>query len=199
MQSYLDENIHRKFLAKRSAVTLRHIWLLFPAVNHQKAEPDGHCVYWQIRSYLGLIFVIHNFAQTQATRGLARVNKIRRVSTDSGYFWGRFSSSTTRLGGSIFNNLKTLWVLATARAVVSCDTGPMHLAVALRKNVVALFGPSDPRRTGPFRGEVIRKPLDCSPCNLRECKDPACMKAITHEDVMERIGKLLVGPAKKFG
>jgi heptosyltransferase-1 len=78
-------------------------------------------------------------------------------------------------------------VLANAKAVVSCDTGAMHLAVALNKKVVALFGPSDPRRTGPLKGKVIRKPLDCSPCNLRECKDPVCMRAITHEDVFESL------------
>ena len=78
-------------------------------------------------------------------------------------------------------------VIAGAKAMVSCDTGPMHLAVALGKDVVALFGPSDPRRTGPFRGEVIQKQLSCVPCNRRECRDPRCMLAIAPADVMERL------------
>lgn len=82
-------------------------------------------------------------------------------------------------------------VLAGSRLVVSCDTGPMHLAVALGKKVVALFGPSDPRRTGPFRGQVIQKSLECSPCNLSVCASAACMRAITHEDVMEEVARLL--------
>jgi lipopolysaccharide heptosyltransferase I len=47
-------------------------------------------------------------------------------------------------------------VLQGARAVVSCDTGPMHLAVALGTRTLALFGPANPQRTGPFRGEVLR-------------------------------------------
>jgi len=83
-------------------------------------------------------------------------------------------------------------VLAGAKAVVSCDTGPMHLAVALSRPVVALFGPSDPRRTGPFRGEVIQKKLrPCIPCNQREtCENPVCMLAITPVDVMERLEAL---------
>jgi len=83
-------------------------------------------------------------------------------------------------------------VLAGAKAVVSCDTGPMHLAVALGRPVVALFGPSDPRRTGPFRGQVIQKKLrPCIPCNQRECCDnPVCMLAITPADVMERLEAL---------
>jgi lipopolysaccharide heptosyltransferase I len=74
-------------------------------------------------------------------------------------------------------------VIAGSQLVVSCDTGPMHLAVALNKPVVALFGPSDPRRTGPLHGEVIQKPLDCVPCNKRSCDDPKCMREITPQDV----------------
>ena len=74
-------------------------------------------------------------------------------------------------------------VIAGARLVVSCDTGPMHLAVALNKKVLALFGPSDPKRTGPLYGEVIQKSLDCVPCNKRSCDDPKCMHEITPHDV----------------
>ncbi len=84
-----------------------------------------------------------------------------------------------------------MMILNGARVVVSCDTGPMHLAVALGRDVVALFGPSDPRRTGPFRGQVLQKPLYCSPCNLKRCKDPVCMTTITPEEVMERIENVL--------
>ena len=78
-------------------------------------------------------------------------------------------------------------VLAGAKVVVSCDTGPMHLAVALGREVVALFGPADPRRTGPYRGQVIRADLPCAPCNRRICKDPVCMDAIMPQDVLEKI------------
>ena len=81
-------------------------------------------------------------------------------------------------------------VLARARAVVSCDTGPMHLAVALGRDVIALFGPADPRRTGPFKGVVIQKSMDCAPCNRRSCENPVCMLAITPADVMERLEAL---------
>jgi heptosyltransferase-1 len=83
-------------------------------------------------------------------------------------------------------------VLSYAKAVVTCDTGPMHLAVALGKEVVALFGPADYRRTGPFRGHVIEKGLHCAPCNQRKCSDPQCMKGISHEDVMKKLTKILM-------
>ena len=78
-------------------------------------------------------------------------------------------------------------IIAGAELVVSCDTGPMHLAVALNKPVIALFGPSDPRRTGPLYGEVIQKPLSCVPCNKRNCNDTKCMREITPQDVFERM------------
>jgi len=78
-------------------------------------------------------------------------------------------------------------VLAGSKVVVSCDTGPMHLASAIGKNVVALFGPSDPKRTGPFKGQVIQKDVGCNPCNARRCSNPICMEAITSDDVIERL------------
>ena len=74
-------------------------------------------------------------------------------------------------------------ICARARLWIGCDTGPMHIAAACGTPVVALFGPSDPRRTGPFRkdGRIVRVPLPCSPCNQRHCHQPrhACMEDIT--------------------
>ncbi len=84
-------------------------------------------------------------------------------------------------------------VLSAAEIVVTCDTGPMHLAVALDRPVVALFGPSDHRRTGPFRGKVIRKQISCAPCNRKTCKDPMCMTAIHCNEVMQLLSGCLGG------
>jgi heptosyltransferase-1 len=76
-------------------------------------------------------------------------------------------------------------LLSAGRAVVTCDTGPMHLAVALKKPVVALFGPSDHRRTGPYSGKVIQAKINCRPCGRKKCRNPVCMTAIRAEDVMK--------------
>jgi ADP-heptose:LPS heptosyltransferase len=84
-------------------------------------------------------------------------------------------------------------VLFASKAVVSCDTGPLHFAVALGKEVVALFGPSDPTRTGPYRGHVIQKPFSCGPCNAKRCEDPICMKAIKPEDVIASLKEIFDG------
>lgn len=86
------------------------------------------------------------------------------------------------VGKTTIHELKE--VLFASKAVVSCDTGPMHLAVALGKKTVVLIGPSDPRRTGPYKGHVIQKPMNCSPCNGKTCQDPKCMDAITPDEVL---------------
>jgi len=79
-------------------------------------------------------------------------------------------------------------LLAEARLFVGCDSGPMHLAAALGTPVVALFGPADPRRTGPYGAghRVVRVPPSCAPCNRRTCNAPrhACMEDIEVEHVL---------------
>jgi ADP-heptose:LPS heptosyltransferase len=76
---------------------------------------------------------------------------------------------------------------------VTNDSGPMHLAVALDRPVVSMFGPSDPLWIGPYRrpDAVINASLPCSPCYLRELSrcpyDHACMQQISSSTVIERI------------
>lgn len=83
-------------------------------------------------------------------------------------------------------------ILAEAACVISCDTGPMHLACALDTKVIALFGPSNPMRTGPYHGAVIKKDVDCMPCNKKHCQTPLCMDAIKPSDVMARLKTLII-------
>jgi ADP-heptose:LPS heptosyltransferase len=58
-----------------------------------------------------------------------------------------------------------------ALLVVAADTGPLHLACAVGTPVVALFGPTDPERNGPFdsRDRVVRRAPSCAPCYRRGC------------------------------
>ncbi len=80
--------------------------------------------------------------------------------------------------------------------MVTNDTGPMHVAAALGKPLIALFGPTEPRRTGPYGhlDSVLRLDLPCSPCLKSHCtyeKPDECLKAISPEMVFERVQKLL--------
>lgn len=69
-------------------------------------------------------------------------------------------------------NLMELAALAgRARAIVAADTGPLHLACAVGAPAVALFGPTDPARNGPWSpaDRVLSRRPPCFPCHRREC------------------------------
>ena len=80
-------------------------------------------------------------------------------------------------------------LLRRGRLFIGCDTGPMHLAAAVRTPVVALFGPADPERTGPWGAghRVLRVPPPCAPCNRKTCNQPrhACMEDLTVDRVRQ--------------
>ena len=80
--------------------------------------------------------------------------------------------------------------------LVSPDTGPMHVAAALGRPVIALFGPTAPWRTGPFGNghQVVQTQIDCSPCFKRECPtDFRCMESISADDVADSAIELIGG------
>ena len=80
--------------------------------------------------------------------------------------------------------------------IVTNDTGPMHVAAALRKPVVAMLGPTNPRRTGPYGQlqRVTQLSLPCVPCMKSECryeKPLECMRAIGPEMIFQRVREVL--------
>ena len=86
--------------------------------------------------------------------------------------------------------------LRLCHLMVTNDTGPMHVAAALGKPLVALFGPTEPRRTGPYGQlhNVLRIELPCSPCFRSYCtyrKPNECLKAISPATVFEVASKKL--------
>ncbi len=86
--------------------------------------------------------------------------------------------------------------LRTCTALLTNDTGTMHLATLLGVPVVAVFGSTEPRLTGPLgRGNrVIRHHVECSPCFLRECPiDFRCMHAVTSAEVADALLQTLNG------
>ena len=84
--------------------------------------------------------------------------------------------------------------LQQCRLLLTNDTGTMHLAALLGVPVVAVFGSTEPRLTGPLgNGHIIlRHHVECSPCFLRECPiDFRCMKAVSAGQVAEAVLSML--------
>ncbi len=76
-----------------------------------------------------------------------------------------------------------------AALVVTTDSGPMHVAAAIGTPTVALFGPTDPARTGPYGTghTVVRAGLPCSPCFMKRCVTKQCMKDISVGDTFDAV------------
>jgi lipopolysaccharide heptosyltransferase I len=76
-------------------------------------------------------------------------------------------------------------LLRRSALLLTNDSGPMHLAVAVGAPVVAFFGPTDPRKIGPYGPghAVLRAGIDCSPCGRRRCAQGlACMNGISVDE-----------------
>ncbi len=81
--------------------------------------------------------------------------------------------------------------LRRCELMVTNDTGPMHVAAALGKPVIAVCGPTEPSRTGPYRqrARVVQTKLPCVPCLKAYCTWPQlmeCMTAISPAEVFAR-------------
>lgn len=95
-------------------------------------------------------------------------------------------------------DLKELTALiAGAKLLIGNDSGPLHIGTALGVPVIALFGPTDPAKTGPYgwsevrtgrenkKIKVIKTSIPCSPCFRKKCREPLCMSGISVETVLE--------------
>jgi len=87
---------------------------------------------------------------------------------------------------------------------ITNDSGPMHLAAALDRPVISIFGPTDPVWIGPYRraDAVLHADFECSPCYLRKLKhchhDHACMRSVSAPAVIERAERILAASQKRL-
>ncbi|MEY2549059.1 MAG: heptosyltransferase [Verrucomicrobiota bacterium] len=97
-----------------------------------------------------------------------------------------------RIGQTTLDELAS--ELGQCALLLTNDTGTMHLATLVGVPVVAVFGSTEPRLTGPLGTghEIIRRQVECSPCFLRECPiDFRCMKAVNVEEVAAAVSAQL--------
>ncbi|MBN2097717.1 MAG: lipopolysaccharide heptosyltransferase II [Candidatus Omnitrophica bacterium] len=113
------------------------------------------------------------------------------------------SEQADRLGQltrySFINALGQTQVMQLACLIKRCnvyitsDSAPLHIAYAMRTPVVALFGPTDPKRHAldSARQVIIQKQLPCVPCYKRHCREHSCMKQISAAEVFAAVKRLL--------
>jgi heptosyltransferase-2 len=84
-------------------------------------------------------------------------------------------------------------LMSLATAVISNDSGLMHVAAALNKKVIAIYGSSDPDFTPPLndKAHIISLNLDCAPCFKRECPlgHSQCLTGIMPEQVLDAMSR----------
>jgi heptosyltransferase II len=101
-------------------------------------------------------------------------------------------SCVNRIGQTTLDEL--IEELGGCRALLTNDTGTMHLAALLGVPVVAIFGSTEPALTSPLGNShtIVRHHVECSPCFLRECPiDFRCMKTVTVPEVVDAVISIL--------
>ena len=87
------------------------------------------------------------------------------------------------------------YFLSRCDLLITNDSGPMHIAAAVKVPVVALFGPESPALFGPCslprRSRVLQRPVACRPCPQANCAHPICLEAISPSEVLEAAHDLL--------
>ena len=77
-------------------------------------------------------------------------------------------------------------LIKDCKVYISADTGPLHFAAALKKPLVAMYGPTLADRTGPYgsnKSTVLLSPAKCRGCLKKACNDWHCMHDISPEEV----------------
>ena len=95
-------------------------------------------------------------------------------------------------GKTNFNQLCA--VLKEASLLITNDSAPLHIADALKTPVLAIFGPTDPRKYGPRQAGSLaaRRPLFCSPCEKAQCRyHHECMKELGIEEIYQKALQIL--------
>jgi ADP-heptose:LPS heptosyltransferase len=167
-------------LLQREQITVKHPWVAMNvsarwSTKRWPAEYFAQAADLLGREGLGPVVFIGGGSEREDT---ARVRSLMR--TPSVDFTGQ-----TEVG-----LLPTL--LRQAAALVTNDSGPMHIAAAVGTPVVALFGPTDPVRTGPYGGghSVLTHDVPCRPCLSRRCRHTvplACLSGVTPEQVVQAV------------
>ena len=189
LQLHIDPADHQSLKTKlpNIAESQKPIFVLVPggAFGPSKlwsAESFAKTADWLIENYNGTVII--SVAPSQAEKEIAK-----EICSLSKHNLINLANNPISLG-----ELKALFSIADL--VISNDTGPRHIAIALQRKIVTLFGPNDPvwTDTGYENETQITADVPCAPCAKKICPKPQhlCMQAITVETVCNATKTLLV-------
>jgi ADP-heptose:LPS heptosyltransferase len=172
-----------------------HYLVLVPSNSHFKAAPESNYRAWPIPHWKELINALSNGDLQVVVIG------------------GRNEAEYFKLLEPLPNNIcnlvgktsfpELIGLISGARAVISTDTGPAHIAGAVNTPVYAIIGPTNFKRTGPYRTpdneiHILSANLPCSPCyhtqSFKDCEKNRCMYEVTPEHVIDALQKNRVLP-----
>ncbi|MBI1976771.1 MAG: glycosyltransferase family 9 protein, partial [Candidatus Omnitrophica bacterium] len=90
--------------------------------------------------------------------------------------------------------LQLAWLIREAKLLISHDSAPLHMAGLFGTPVVAIFGPTDPLKYGPWRenSRIVRRDLFCSPCEKSLCVyHHECMEQIAPQEILQAVNELI--------
>ena len=130
----------------------------------------------------------------QAACGIPVFTGAREDVKDINEIQKRMQTFSINLAGQ--TSLKELAaLLKMSRLLITNDSGPMHLAAAVGTRVIALFGPTDPRKIGPYgQGHLVLRHTELCPACQSGTKGPhRCLEAISVKETMEAVKNVLEG------
>ena len=156
-----------------------HPILLFPGTSFR-----GRNKRWPVKSWAWLFEKLHQDYPVSFLLGPSE----EKIGEELGLILGdRFRALPP------LSLLELSLALQEAKLLVSCDSGPMHLASVLKTPVVALMGPSDPIVNGPlpFNSRLVLAGVPCGPCRNHACDVLICQDSMTPKVVWRTCSKFL--------
>jgi len=176
-------------IAAAEATLTRHFGPQIPCLAALHPTGSGSYKWWPAQSFVSLGNYLHR------TYGAGLLIVSGPPDREAAACLAAQLAGPALVTGGTFSLLQTAALLSRCRLFVGNDSGPLHLALALKVPSVALMGADHPRRVGPYQVDwgayLYKKPEVCQeePCLNRRCLDNRCLKAIDVTAVIELLRK----------